>query len=80
MSKINKLKKVYAVRNKDTKEIIKNTKCKGGYYYIQRPACQRRCDELNVAHKNFKMQTSEYEVGEYAVVDIEEYRDLVHRI
>ena len=77
---MSKLKKVYAVRNKDTKEIVKNTKCKGGYYYIQRPACQRRCDDLNNAHKKFKINTAEYEVGEYAVVDMDEYKDLMNRI
>ena len=75
-----KLRMLYAVRNRETKEIIKATKCKGGSFYMIRSMCQKRCDEMNGAHKMVNINASEYEVGEYAVIDIEEYKELIRRI
>lgn len=70
------LKKIYAIRDKESKKIIKSTKCNGGNYYSVRPMCQKRCDEMNKAHKMSGIQ-SEYEVGEYILVDIDGYKKLI---
>lgn len=75
-----KIEKIYALRDKDTKKILRNTKCKGGSFYKQRYSCQSRCNKINDAYKRFNIDASEYEVGEYAVVDIDEWKELVNRI
>lgn len=78
MSKTKQFDTLYAVRDKETKKVERNIKCKGGTYYAQKPLCQKRCDGLNSAIKNFANNNhSEYEVGEYAVVDIEKYKELL---
>lgn len=77
MSKTKNFDTLYAVREKESKKIIRNTKCKGGSYYTQKSLCQKRCDNFNDAHKLANIANNEYEVGEYAVVDIEKYKELL---
>ncbi len=82
MSKKKDYETLYAVRDKKTKKIARGTKCKGGSFYKQKNMCQQRCDNMNKAYRSFendieKLQGIEYEVGEYAVVDIEKYRELI---
>ena len=75
MSKAKDCETLYAVRDKNTKKIVRNTRCKGGSYYKQRPLCQKRCIDFNNAHKMSGLN-DEYEVGEYAVIDIDRYKEL----
>ena len=76
MSKAKNFDVLYAVRDKKTKKITRNTKCKGGSYYKQRPLCEKRCIDFNNAHKMSGLN-DEYEVGEYAVIDIDRYKELL---
>lgn len=79
IASVAKLETMYAVRDKESKQVVRATKCKGGSYYSVRPMCQKRCDEMNKAHNMSSIQ-SEYEVGEYALVDIDDYKELIKRI
>lgn len=79
MSKNNKDYEVlYALRDKKTKKIVRATKCKGGSFYKNRYMCEKRCTQFNDVHKLANCTNDfEYEVGEYAVVDIEKYKELI---
>ena len=74
-----KLKKIYALRDKNTKKIVRATKCNGGTYYEVYSMCKKRCDKFNGNIKSLKignMKNLEYEVGEYVLLDIDEYTQL----
>ena len=76
MSKNKDYEVLYALRDKKTKKIVRATKCKGGSFYKNRYMCEKRCTQFNDVHKLANCTNDfEYEVGEYAVVDIEKYKD-----
>lgn len=78
MSKNKDYEVLYALRDKKTKKIVRATKCKGGSFYKNRYMCEKRCTQFNDVHKLANCTNDfEYEVGEYAVVDIEKYKELI---
>lgn len=78
MSKNKDYEVLYALRDKKTKKIVRATKCKGGSFYKNRYMCEKRCTQFNDVHKIANCTNDfEYEVGEYAVVDIEKYKELI---
>lgn len=78
MSKNKDYEVLYALRDKKTKKIVRATKCKGGSFYKNRYMCEKRCTQFNDIHKLTNCTNDfEYEVGEYAVVDIEKYKELI---
>ena len=79
MGKVKDYEILYAIRDKETKKIARATKCKGGSFYKVRNMCNKRCDGLNHAMK-LDDKDIEYEVGEYAVIDIDDYKELIRRI
>ena len=75
-----KLKKMYALRDKNTKKIVRATKYNGETYYEVYSMCKKRCDKFNDDIKNLEIKNIknlEYEVGKYALIDIEEYTRLI---
>lgn len=59
MSKAKKIDILYAVRNKETKKVERNTKCKGGTYYAQKPLLQL-LDGINSCNKTIFLATTNY--------------------
>lgn len=74
MSKNKDYEVLYALRDKKTKKIVSATRS----FYKNRYMCEQRCIQFNDAHKLINCTSGfEYEVGEYAVVDIEKYKELI---
>lgn len=55
---------LYALKNRETQEIARGIKCKGGTYYQRRKDCERRKRVLNSAFGYERYKIAKYKLTE----------------